>query len=133
MFKIAKQWITEAGLKAIVLPTDSGSFNGYVGLPNTHTLYKKDYYENPDLMGLAVHGGVTFSDFIPKAGEEWFIGFDTMHSGDAPSIDVVRKYFTDKEVVNFKRRRHLFHGTHKDLAYVMNECEELAKQLTERD
>jgi len=64
--------------------------NGYVAVPPSHLLYKKDYnrvfylLEDTEYQ-ISVHGGLTYSDFgdgdnAPK--DWWVFGFDTAHFGD---------------------------------------------------
>jgi hypothetical protein len=64
--------------------------NGYVAIPPSHVLYKKDYdrvfylLEDTEYQ-ISVHGGLTYSDFgdgnnAPK--DWWVFGFDTSHFGD---------------------------------------------------
>jgi hypothetical protein len=64
--------------------------NGYVAIPPSHVLYKKDYdrvfylLEDTEYQ-ISVHGGLTYSDFgdgdiAPK--DWWVFGFDTSHFQD---------------------------------------------------
>jgi hypothetical protein len=54
---------------------------GYVGVPEGHPWYKKDY----DDIDVDVHGGLTWSD--DHVGNDapdglWWVGFDTAHYND---------------------------------------------------
>lgn len=62
--------------------------NGYVGLPQGHPYYGKDYSS----IECEVHGGLTFAGpgealrALPLAiPDYWWIGFDTSHYGDNPT------------------------------------------------
>lgn len=87
----------------------------------------------PDVV-FDVHGGITFSDkayFIKDEHDLWWFGFDCNHCDDAPS----------PEWIADRKRRHpdIAHiydphpgQTHRDLAYVIAECESLAAQMFTR-
>lgn len=59
-----------------------GYANGYVGVPNGHPWYQKDY----NSIEVSIHGGLTYGDFgvgnPPKDKNLWWVGFDTAHYGD---------------------------------------------------
>lgn len=69
----------EAGLNwAIVHAPRDGAINGYVQLPHGHP-WESDMWEGDSPLGdVQVHGGITFG-----ADPGGWIGFDTMHAGDA--------------------------------------------------
>lgn len=80
------------GLKCAVLLQKTGHRCGYVGVPESHPLYGKDY----DDVNITVHGGLTFSDNYsdyPIETEEktWWFGFDCAHCDDAMDFDSVIK------------------------------------------
>ena len=64
--------------------------NGYVAVPPSHVLYKKDYTRVFYLLEdteyeIDIHGGLTYSDFgdgINAPKNWWVFGFDTSHFGD---------------------------------------------------
>ena len=67
----------------------SGSLCGYVGIPESHPLYGRDYMRGP-LSNINVHGGLTFSDHIRDdiAPLRWWFGFDCAHFEDiSPGYD----------------------------------------------
>jgi hypothetical protein len=126
------QWQDEAtGLPCLIVRGPSGALCGYVGVSESHPLYKKDY-EHADV---EVHGGLTFADMCADAADEsrhichvpdlgepdhvWWFGFDCAHSGD-----VCPKYAKE-------------HGTfplsalesYRSLGYVRSEVRGLAWQL----
>lgn len=69
--------VTE-GIRWFVSP-GLASYNGYVRLPADHPFLDfHDYYDIP----VDVHGGITW-----KVGN--IIGFDTMHAGDSPNVEVL--------------------------------------------
>lgn len=63
---------------------EHGYANGYVGVPEGHPWYGKDY----DHIEVDIHGGLTYSnDCLPlcKPDGLWWVGFDTVHYGDNQS------------------------------------------------
>ena len=89
------QWIGEAELDCLIVRGPSGALCGYVGVPESHPFFGKDYNA---VDTVDVHGGLTFSDkchptedpakHICHIGElaankeVWLLGFDCAHSGD---------------------------------------------------
>lgn len=155
-----KEWEAH-GLKCVIVRQDrSGHLCGYVGLPKSHPLHGVDYNTpHPALaaaltqrmgeptkdtdgfiaifiaackdsdaeratmdVALDVHGGVTYSrDGLHgyKGNDLWWIGFDCNHSGDFAPRDTER---------GFTWR---IGGTYRDMAYVTEQTEGLARQLSE--
>jgi hypothetical protein len=147
MNTVVKDWTTEAGLRAVILRTGMGHYCGYVGVQEGSRLYGASYHDQIDLIDreraqsaslgkkgpmliltaavgsdgpdlvrrsldvvVDVHGGLTFSDGhheYPVASDLWWFGFDCAHAGDD------------------------FPNGGQPLEYVINECEGMAKQLTE--
>jgi hypothetical protein len=121
-YTVEQDWMTEAGLRAVVIMADMGHRCGYVGLPANHQHYGKGYDDVP----ADVHGGLTYADGnrnypAPSDGLWWF-GYDCAHLGDAPApgskMAAYRSAGFEDEV-------------HRTLEYCVSECESLAKQLTE--
>ena len=102
--KIKKQWVTEAGLNAYILYVNNSHHCGYVAVNKEHPYYKNDYNKH---YNIDVHEGLTFSDTIEGIDEPWLFGFDAAHASDNPA----------------------YGGTFKDVDYMTEECEQLAKQL----
>lgn len=123
------QWSDETtGLPCLAVRNWMGAWCGYVGVDESHQLYKQDC----NAVDVEVHGGLTYSDFcqkhgdgeegevichIPEAGEPdnvWWFGFDCSHSADQTPY-------------------HLKHGisggTYRTLEYIQQECRSLALQL----
>src|SRR5690606_33101439 len=127
---VEKDWITAAGLRAVVLLVGGGRHRcGYVAVPEGHALHGKDYSWPHDI---EVHGGLTYAgggDGYPVGGDDlWWFGFDCAHAWDAPS----------EAWVQAQREKHPFlepwtplapGATHRDLPYCEAECESLARQL----
>lgn len=126
---IEKDWITEAGLRAVVLAMEMGHRCGYVGVPLVHPHYGK-HYDDSSLYDISVHGGLTFS--TEKMGEypvesdlHWF-GFDCAHYTDAKDTSIMSpEYMRIHELYP----RLDFEAVIRDLAFCERECESLAKQL----
>jgi hypothetical protein len=119
MFEVKKDWITKAGLRAVVLFVHNSHHCGYVAV-STDSPYFGKGYDDEALGFVAVHGGLTFSESSASLKEDhplksvesvsWF-GFDCAHLGDATA--------------------HLSHDgdVFRDVSYVESECESLAEQL----
>ena len=100
--QMTKDWVTEAGLQAIIVQRSSlraDYYCGYVAIGEEHSLYEKHYDECDSI---TAHGGITFSgnsELLPEP--KWWFGFDCNHVWD-----------TDNP---------------KDLTFVIKECEDLAR------
>lgn len=126
----------ETGLPCLIVRNHSGALCGYVGVPPMHSAYEKHYGD----LDFNCHGGLTFSDFcqdhehgichIPDAGEPdnvWWLGFDCGHGGDIiPSFLVLQK-----DMPEMRSFTGAWGETYKGIAYVKEECKNLAKQLVE--
>jgi len=137
------QWVDkDTGLPCLIVRNDrvTGALCGYVGVDEGHPWFGKSYMEIDQFGNISVHGGLTYGDFCQENNKEqgichvsedgvkryWF-GFDCAHSGDlSPRMEsMTAKY------------RHLVPGlsrikdweTYKDIAYVKEQCAELAKQI----
>lgn len=53
----------------------------YVGITADHRLFGVDY-DDRELTGVNVHGGITFSDHWYDNPKIWWFGFDCAHVGD---------------------------------------------------
>lgn len=135
------QWQDKAtGLPCLMVRGPSGALCGYVGVPEGHPYFEKEY--NDELLyDLRVHGGgLTFSDHciennkehgichVPAPGEPdhvWWLGFDCAHAFDLSpaTIAILRKYQKEKWVKAFQG------DVYRNLQYVKNECRKLARQL----
>lgn len=113
----AKYWVDpDTGYACVIVRNPHlGHLCGYVGVPDDHLAYGKDY-DDDIFNAVMVHGGLTFSGFRQAtAGEPtdlWWLGFDCAHYGDfVPNMPVCI-------------------GTvYRDVGYVTNEVTMLAKQL----
>lgn len=52
MYRREKAWRTDAGYLAEVLMTDMGHRCGYVGIPDSHSLYRKHYGDHTPELGI---------------------------------------------------------------------------------
>lgn len=102
-FKIEKEWVTKAGLKAKVLWVNNSHRCGYVAIPKENKYFQIDY----DCLKVEVHGGLTYGTTEPD-GEYW-VGYDCAHLGDKTA------YWND--------------GVLRTLEYCTDQCEKLAEQL----
>jgi hypothetical protein len=107
----------ESGLKCrIVRVKWSGHLCGYVGVPEGHPLFQREYNNCPS--DIEVHGGLTFSDHF-KDDDRWYFGFDCAHLGDL-------------QPYQFERDGHSFaRDTYKTFDYVQKEVKALALRLSQ--
>ena len=118
------QWI-ESGLDCLIVRGPRGALCGYVGVPESHRHFGKDY----EAVGVEVHGGLTFADRCRPTGDEskgichagevanktvWWLGFDCGHAWD---IAPTSSWTFDDE------------STYKGFAYVKSQVASLAGQL----
>ena len=156
-YKIIEEWETKTGLKACCVINKRGNINGYVAVPKSSKYYELEYYvytvpfedlhlwtdphkraAQAKVNDIEIHGGLTYSkpgnNFITLDG--WVFGFDTAHSGDDYNLGEAFKYLAedgDDFEEFYKSNSYMDHypgDTYRDLDYVINECEELAKQLS---
>lgn len=112
----------------------TGSWCGYVGVPEGHRLYGLDFSR----LDVDVHGGLTFAGgcvtedrehgicHVPDEGEPdhvWWLGFDCAHAFDvSPGLQA-----------HLSRLRAVPGGmlgdVYRDLAYVREQCRGLAEQI----
>lgn len=134
------QWSDEAtGLPCLIVRHRRGNLCGYVGVPNGHPWYGKDY-DNCEVLGddpyPDVHGGLTFAGpcqhsddpsrficHVPAPGEPddvWWLGFDCAHAWDYSSMsdDPAWRARWAREPVE----------VYRDFSYVQRECAKLAAQ-----
>ena len=119
-----EEWVHDlTGYKCTIWrhPTH-GQLNGYVAIPKGHKAWGK----GEDVMGVDVHGGLTYSS-VDKETDEWVVGFDTNHADDfAPKmVALIFKYSSDADA----ERELENHGKYRDWAYVKEEVCSLARQL----
>lgn len=124
------QWVDgETDLDCLAVRNHYGAWCGYVGVPQGHPAYGRDYSE----VEVDVHGSLTFASacdesaaeghgicHVPlpgRPGDVWWLGFDCGHYMDyQPGMEMV-------DMPPMKR------GTYRTLAYVQAECASLAGQL----
>lgn len=109
-----------------------GNLCGYVGVPEGHPWYRKDW----DAVDVSVHGGLTYAAHceegpeeiaichVPEPGEPdnvWWLGFDCAHAWDLmPGLEASYKGVGIPSPHG---------GTYRHLGYVEAECARLAKQI----
>lgn len=137
-----KQWLDEkTGLPCLIVRGEvTGSLCGYVGVKKGHPCFEKEHSELE--CDILVHGGLTFSGKCHSSEDEsqgichksddiddvWWLGFDTAHSFDLmPKMESLHLIFPDFP----QRPQYLGKDEYRDLAYVTNEVENLARQLAE--
>ena len=148
MKHIVEKVFKRSGLDCVVLAVDTGHRCGYVGVPKSHPLYGRHYFEtlsdNSDVeicSNIDIHGGLTFSSDghggYPVAKDDvWWFGFDCAHFGDSADIDIMKKFnvpddyarmldFVHKKLAEKSGER----STVKTLDFCVRQCAKLAKQL----
>lgn len=154
------QWEdADTALPCLIVRGPSGALCGYVGVPEGHPWYRREYsYVDAD-----AHGGLTFSSHcvekehgdddesegichIPGPGDPdnvWWLGFDCAHGGDyMPRFEKDTKKSHDMflsatvlppsdEFRDSLRRveEYYMSGKYRDVPYVKNECADLARQI----
>jgi hypothetical protein len=126
--KIEKSWITESGHNAICYANGKGYRCGYVEilreeLESLNINDPTDYYSYP----IDCHGDLTFcgKSYWDKENNNIWIGFDCAHYGDL--IDPSINYDLFSYIHNYNDNV----GTIKDIDFVVNECENIGKQLNQ--
>jgi hypothetical protein len=128
----------------------SGALCGYVGVTRAHPWHEADYTDlgsSPN-----VHGGLTFSAPCTDHGDEasdichvgstngpvWWFGFDCAHLGDqCPKTEATLRQlghnvaYVTRKGKPIREVTHDGDGTYRTIAYVTNEVESLARQLSE--
>jgi len=142
------QWQDEAtSLPCLIVRAPvTGALCGYVGVPPSHPLYQKEYSDAEN--EVSVHGGLTFSGKCMEDGDEesvichkvedgeddnvWWLGFDCAHAFDlAPRINMTRLQFAKTEEQKEALAKYTNGLHYRDIAYVKDQCADLAKQLKE--
>jgi hypothetical protein len=80
-----------------------------------------------------VHGSITYSgggDYPVPSDGLWWYGFDCAHCDDAPDPKLLRRTEFGRSRLALEAKFPT-HGTVRDLAFVVAECEKLAAQLAE--
>jgi len=118
---IIEEWDTEPdslegefyGLKCQINRTDAGHLCGYVAVPKNNPYFEHTDYFEPPVCDLNVHGGITYLE--EHAGPVKVYGFDCAHYDD--------------RIPKFENLPALDDGKYKNIDYVKQEVENLAKQL----
>jgi hypothetical protein len=123
------------GFPCLMTRTPIGNWCGYVAVPPGHPAFGKHF----DDIEIQIHGGLTYSDHcqghvchVPKPGEPdnvWWFGFDCAHYLDlVPSVEPLLTMLGHPHP-GFLTGRSVY----RDVPYVKNEVENLAKQLHEKN
>lgn len=120
--KVIKDWTTKAGLRAVILLVRGSHHCGYVELPER--LGEPDYDESP-IMELNVHGGVTYAGNLTEMDNKYVVGYDCAHYGDLMKCPEELKGTAMEQSWMYNE------GIWRDEEFCTNECEKLAKQISE--
>lgn len=114
MRKLVKNWKTTTGLKAWIWLVRNSHHCGYVQIPKK--LKDEDFHNfTDDSNTLEVHGGVTYQGTPDWSDGVQVVGYDCAHAGDA-----CFGYADEGDVW-------------RDEEFCVEQCESLAKQLTEQE
>lgn len=114
MSKLVKNWKTTTGLEAWIWLVRNSHHCGYVQIPKK--LKDEDFYNfTDDSNTLEVHGGVTYQGTPDWSDGVQVVGYDCAHAGDA-----CFGYADEGDVW-------------RDEEFCVEQCESLAKQLTEQE
>jgi len=124
------EWRHASGLACLIVRAHTGSLCGYVGCPEGHPWFGKDYGA-PELGAIEAHGGLTYADAcqgdichepMPGEGEVWWLGFDCAHYMDrSPAMEARLRALGTDLLSSF--------GHYRTIAYVRAEVERLAEQV----
>lgn len=152
MFEVEKDWVTDAGFRAVVIMTDMGHRCGYVGLPQSHPLYGVDYSDESSVLTFPAGEEVGKRGIIPMlcAGGEKAspdVVFD-VHGGltyaggraeyPAPSdglwwFGYDCGHAGDAPLPGSRMSEYkCADDVHRSLDYCIAECESLARQMVTR-
>ena len=70
------------GLQYFIIFSEGAWFCAYVVIPKKSVFYENTKWCEEPLVGLNVHGGVTFTDRHPFVNNRWCVGWDYAHYGD---------------------------------------------------
>jgi len=137
----------DTGLPCMIVRGPSGALCGYVAVTAEHRLHGVEYMD-PKFEGLHAHGGITFTDrcqpnddghgicHVPEPGQPddvWWIGFDCAHGYDVmPALErTMREAGMDSTNLRMEATEYWPASIYKTVSYVMNECRDLAAQLSQ--
>jgi len=135
---VLRKWVTNENLEAVVVLLSEGYINGYVETPKE--FYCK-HWNNDIIQSIDVHGGITYAgndlDFMSE--NKWYLGFDTAHALDARNpcmvLDKMYDLLDEDDIYRVKELMYLEieffdpNKTFRDENFVIEQCEELSKQL----
>jgi len=119
---------TAHGLRFEVVETPMGHRCGYVEVPLYMDIHGREDYMSLEYPNFDVHGGITFVGRRDD-GETWWIGFDCGHSCDAPDLKLMSEEY--RKALEPLLGGYWRQGAVRSEAYVVKECQELARQLVE--
>ncbi len=122
-----------AGFACLVRRGPMGAWCGYVGVPEQHPAFGKDY-DDEVVDQIQVHGGLTYAAachgeicHVPQPGmpdNVWWLGFDCWHCDDIVPGMLALGASHGRRLWPFPM------GIYRNLAYVKHQTEQLAEQLT---
>lgn len=120
------------GYQCVVVLSILGHRCGYVGIPESHPYFGKNY-EN--LCDIECHGGLTYSRGYLLGSELpniWWIGFDCAHFDDKPDKEAVSNAFKDHpRIKRYEEMLKVYRwGKVCSQKYVEDQCRHIADQLS---
>lgn len=96
-----------------VIAGPSGTYNGYVGITNSHPFFGASYDGDIDYNDINVHGGLTFASMYE---DRWWLGFDTGHAGDSIQQDMMYDQMCRRSYVEIRKKGELDGGFPRNIS-----------------
>lgn len=120
------------GFQYVITGNSMGFRCGYVGVDESHSMYKKHYAE----LDFDIHGGLTYSgggDGYPIESNNWWLGFDCGHCWDGRDFDLIKELSHPESADYFIGLGRQFPTFGEEdirtVEYVETECQLLISQL----
>jgi hypothetical protein len=113
---------TKSGLQCHIVRGPMSALCGYVGIPEGHPYFGLGY----DDIDISAHGGLTYAaDKAPESDISgvWWFGFDCSHAGDYLPKNSYRDNLGEPTGWGT-------YVTYRNIAYVENECRNIARDLS---
>lgn len=154
-YEIEKDWITDAGLRAVVIMSDLGHRCGYVGVPQNNPLYGIKYNERTQVLTMDMNRStekmspiqvllatVKSLDELRSPEYVFEVHGGLTYSGGSGKYPVESDdwwfgydcgHASDAPAPGARMSMFSFNdGVHRTLDYCIDECESLAKQIVDK-
>lgn len=135
--RYSESYFVYRGYECVIFTRSEGYRTCYISIPKGHPLFEKDRIELSN--EIKVHGKFSYAELgkdFPKKDENWWIGFDTRHKGDATDPEIFNEWGYDK----YHKEKHgehayfggAFGGTIRDLGFCTNELKNVVDQICDK-